>query len=143
VKILILPFFEATGCFEVKSWSDQKNDNKLIERYLDNLNFILKTFSPEINHCSRKSIFTVLINTNHPVVWEMLTRNNLHIILISLDLKSRNRVKLQNQVDIPYMELSHILPNVLMSISNWCEAGLNPRNTWGWKLSMLSEIGFS
>ena len=34
-----------------------KNDNKLIERYLDNLNFIIKKFSPEINHYSKKVNF--------------------------------------------------------------------------------------
>ena len=45
-----------------------KNGYKLIERYLDNLNFIIKKFSPEINHYLQKSqFFTVLINTNHPV----------------------------------------------------------------------------
>ena len=40
----------------------------MIERYLDNLNFIIKKFSPEINHYLQKSQFsTVLINTNHPI----------------------------------------------------------------------------
>ena len=34
-----------------------KNGYKLIERYLDNLNFIMKKFSPEINHYLQKRYF--------------------------------------------------------------------------------------
>ena len=41
------------------SWGQKlvrlKNGYKLIERYLDNLNFIIKKFSPEINHYLEKS----------------------------------------------------------------------------------------
>ena len=34
-----------------------KNDYKLIERLLDDLNYIINKFSPEINHCLQKSYF--------------------------------------------------------------------------------------
>ena len=45
-----------------------KNDYILIERYWNDLNFIVKKFSPEINHYhQKKSFFAVSINMNHPV----------------------------------------------------------------------------
>ena len=60
----------------------------MIERYLDNLNFIIKKFSPEINHYLQKSqFFTVLMNKNHPVDYSYF-HDEIKVKVIYLNMKT-------------------------------------------------------